>query len=133
MKNKFRIQRKRGSVMLVAGAGLSFLLLTSAPAWGADDYNSRDFGGSSYVQRGPGPAYSGGYTDYGGNATGIEGRFSVTYGEAGAVPGYARFGAGSSYGTGPLRAAGTGRGAPGVRQKSGNQKPRRKAPDDFPF
>jgi hypothetical protein len=82
------------------------LLPTRAPADGFD-YGARMFGGSPYVQHGPGPAYSAGYSDYGGNATGIEGRFSEAYG---GVPGYGRYGAGSAYGSGPLREAGTGRG-----------------------
>ena len=66
-------------------------------------YGTPLFGGSSYVQHGPGPAYNGAYSDYGGNATGIEGRFSASYGEYGAIPGYGRFGSGSSFGSGPLR------------------------------
>ena len=70
------------------------------------DYNARLLDGSAYVQHGPGPAYSGAYSSYGGNATGIEGRFSPQYG---GVPGYGRFGAGSAFGSGPLREAGTGR------------------------
>lgn len=78
----------------------------------ADDanYNANVFDGSSYVQHGPGPAYSSAYSDYGGNATGLEGRFSS---EFGGVPGYARFGAGSAFGTGPLAGAGTGRSGEG--------------------
>ena len=75
-------------------------------------YGAGIFGGSSYVMRGPGPAYSGAYARYGASATGLQGRFSSEYSQAGAVPGYGRFG-GSGYGSGSLRQAGTGRGQGG--------------------
>ncbi|MGH7971649.1 MAG: hypothetical protein ACREIC_23285 [Limisphaerales bacterium] len=88
-----------------------FTLLLTYPvaAFGAD-YGARLFDGNGYSQIGPGPAYSGTYARYGANATGVEGRFSASYGEYGAVPGYGRFGSGSSFGSGPLRQAGTGKG-----------------------
>jgi hypothetical protein len=97
------MKHRLSNICLLLGAAL-----LSASA--ADEYNSGDFGGSSYVQHGPGPAYGGAYAHYGGRLTGLTGRFNASYGEyAGAVPGYGRFNSGSAYGTGALRAAGTGR------------------------
>jgi hypothetical protein len=94
--------------LLGACVALGVFLPPRAEADSADsaDYNARLFDSSTYVQHGPGPAYSGAYSSYGGNATGIEERFSPQYG---GVPGYGRFGTGSAFGSGPLREAGTGR------------------------
>lgn len=104
--------------MILAACLLLLSLQEMAAAVRDTDYNSDTFGGSSYVQHGAGPAYSGGYSGYGRCATGITGRFSESYDESGAVPGYGRFGSGSSYGTGPLRTAGTGRANQSGSQKS---------------
>ena len=123
--------RKTGQwlALLLAG-GLILCGRVALPAHAAgSDYNSDVFGGSPYVMHGPAPAYGGAYSYYGGNATGIEGRFSASYGEYGAMPGYGRFGVGSGYGMGPLRGAGTGRGWRGpfesrpYRQQNRRQQP----------
>ncbi len=102
---------KESKLLRTAGLGVFVLvfgfMVVQARA-GGSDYNSNAFGGSSYVHHGPAPAYGGAYGLYGTADRGIEGRFSADYGEYNAVPGYGRFGAASSYGTGPLRAAGTG-------------------------
>lgn len=121
-----RVRIRERAVWLVACALLvNFVPLVSSAQ--SSGYSERFFDGSPYVQQGPGSAYSQGYINYGGNATGLEGRFGREYG---AIAGYGRFGAASGFGTGPLRTAGTGHGreqpgnfGTGTLHKKGNQTP----------
>lgn len=128
MRLLVHVSRIRLPVLMVGSCLVLGYSGTFAQAVGTDSI----FGSSSYAQHGPGPAYAGAYSDYGGNANGLAGRFSAGYGEFGAVPGYVRFGSGSSYGTGPLQASGTGKGARADTAKAGNsphQPPAPPAPD----
>lgn len=104
----------------LAGVFSFFGFLPQSTAEDAD-YGGNVFGGSAYVQAGPGPAYEGAYARYGRNARGIEGRFSSAYSEYHSAVGYGRFGSGSTSGTGPLKAAGTGRGSAARRQERRGQ------------
>ena len=111
LKSTLRNQTRLALLALVVLVVLGAHYLTCAALAQNDAYDEETFNGSSYVQHGPGPAYGGGYTDYGQNATGITGRFHATYGQFHAQVDYGRWGSGPSFGTGPLSEAGTGRGA----------------------
>ena len=110
----------KASLTLLA-AGLSWMVCSHALADSdLPDYGEDQFGGNSYAQHGPSPAYGGAYANYGGgNTPGITGRFNSTYGEYGVVPGYGEPGAGAGYGTGANRGSGTGYGLNGKPGKTG--------------